>query len=42
MSAWLGARIFRVHNVTETRQALDVVGAIRGDVVPARMIRGLA
>ena len=42
VSAWLGARIFRVHNVTETRQALDVVGAIRGDVVPARMIRGLA
>jgi dihydropteroate synthase len=42
VGAWLGARVFRVHNVTETRQALDVVGAIRGDVVPARMIRGLA
>jgi dihydropteroate synthase len=42
VSAWLGARVFRVHNVTETRQALDVVGAIRGDAVPARMIRGLA
>jgi dihydropteroate synthase len=42
VGAWLGARVFRVHNVTETRQALDVVGAIRGDVMPARMIRGLA
>ena len=42
VGAWLGARVFRVHNVTETRQALDVVGAIRGDIVPARTIRGLA
>ena len=42
VGAWLGARVFRVHNVTETRQALDVVGAIRGDLTPARTIRGLA
>jgi dihydropteroate synthase len=42
VAAWLGARVFRVHNVTETRQALDVVGAIRGDLTPARMVRGLA
>ena len=42
VSAWLGARVFRVHNVTETRQALDVVGAIRGDLTPARLVRGLA
>ncbi len=41
VAAWLGARVFRVHNVTETRQALDVVGAIRGDLTPARMVRGL-
>jgi dihydropteroate synthase len=42
VGAWLGARIFRAHNVSETRQALDMVAAIRGDMVPARMVRGLA
>jgi dihydropteroate synthase len=42
VAAWLGARIFRAHNVTETRQALDMVAAIRGDLLPARMVRGLA
>ena len=30
IGAWLGARIFRAHNVAETRQALDVVSAMRG------------
>jgi dihydropteroate synthase len=27
--AWLGARVFRVHHVRQTRQALDMVSAIR-------------
>jgi dihydropteroate synthase len=40
--AWLGARIFRAHQVAETRQVLDMVSAIRGDVPPARAVRGLA
>jgi dihydropteroate synthase len=40
--AWLGARIFRAHQVTETRQVVDMVSAIRGDRPPARAIRGLA
>ena len=40
--AWLGARIFRAHHVTQTRQALDMVSAIRGDAPPARAVRGLA
>jgi dihydropteroate synthase len=40
--AWLGARIFRVHQVTESRQVVDMVAAIRGDRLPARTIRGLA
>jgi dihydropteroate synthase len=40
--AWLGARIFRAHHVAQTRQALDMVSAIRGDTPPARAIRGLA
>src|SRR5262249_56575889 len=41
VGAWLGARIFRAHDVAQTRQALDMVAAIRGDLVPARMVRGL-
>jgi dihydropteroate synthase len=42
VSAWLGARVFRAHHVRETRQVLDMVAAIRGDMPPARAIRGLA
>jgi len=42
ISAWLGARIFRVHQVAETRQVLDMVSSIRGDRPPARTVRGLA
>jgi dihydropteroate synthase len=40
--AWLGARIFRVHQVAESRQVVDMVAAIRGDRPPARAVRGLA
>ncbi|HEX9066798.1 MAG TPA: dihydropteroate synthase [Streptosporangiaceae bacterium] len=40
--AWLGARIFRAHHVLQTRQALDMVSAIRGDAPPARAVRALA
>jgi dihydropteroate synthase len=42
VGAWLGARIFRAHDVRDTRQALDMVAAIRGDLAPARAVRGLA
>jgi dihydropteroate synthase len=42
VSAWLGARVFRAHNVAETRQALDIVAAIRGSREPAVARRGLA
>ncbi len=42
ISAWLGARIFRAHQVTQTRHVLGMVSAIRGDAVPARTVRGLA
>jgi len=42
VSAWLGARVFRAHQVRETRQVLDVVAAIRGDRSPAVARRGLA
>jgi dihydropteroate synthase len=40
--AWLGARVFRAHQVTQTRQVLDMVSAIRGELPPARAVRGLA
>ena len=42
VSAWLGARVFRVHDVAPTRQTLDMVASIRGDRRPARSTRGLA
>ena len=42
VSAWLGARVFRAHNVAETRQTLDMVAIIRGDRPPVRTVRGLA
>jgi dihydropteroate synthase len=42
VSAWLGAQVFRVHNVRETRQTLDMVASIRGDRPPAVARRGLA
>jgi dihydropteroate synthase len=30
VGAWLGARVFRAHDVRQTRTALDMVGAVRG------------
>ena len=42
LSAWLGARVFRAHNVAETRQVLDLVAAVRGTQQPAVARRGLA
>ncbi len=42
VSAWLGARIFRAHDARQTRQALDMVAAVKGDLMPARTVRGLA
>ncbi len=40
--AWLGARVFRAHNVRETRETLDMVASIRGARAPAVARRGLA
>lgn len=39
--AWHGAHIYRVHEVVETRQVLDMVASIRGVRPPARVVRGL-
>jgi dihydropteroate synthase len=42
ISAWHGARVFRAHQVVETRQVLDMVATIAGRRPPARALRGLA
>jgi dihydropteroate synthase len=42
LSAWLGARFFRAHEVRDTRQVLDLVSAVRGHREPAVARRGLA
>jgi dihydropteroate synthase len=42
ISALAGARIYRVHEVVETRQVVDMVNAIAGRRPPQRAIRGLA
>jgi len=39
--AWLGARVFRAHNVAETRQALTMTAAILGQQPPLAPRRGL-
>ncbi|MDT0410257.1 MULTISPECIES: dihydropteroate synthase [Streptomyces] len=42
VSAWLGAQVYRVHEVAETRQILDMVASIAGWREPAVARRGLA
>jgi dihydropteroate synthase len=42
VSAWKGAHIYRVHEVRETRDVLDMVSVIAGDLPPLRTTRGLA
>ncbi|MFI5777917.1 dihydropteroate synthase [Nocardia sp. NPDC051570] len=40
-SAAAGARVFRVHEVAETRRVVDMIAAIQGIRPPARTLRGL-
>ncbi|TAK68707.1 MAG: dihydropteroate synthase [Actinomycetota bacterium] len=40
--AWLGARVFRAHDVAATRAVLDMVASIRGTREPYLSRRGLA
>lgn len=40
VAAWLGATVFRAHDVRATRRVLDMVASIRGDRPPARADRG--
>ena len=42
ISAWLGARIYRAHNVRETRDVIDMTWSIAGRRLPYRAIRGLS
>jgi dihydropteroate synthase len=42
VSAWHGARVFRAHDVAQTRQVLQMVAAIQGTRPPAVARRGLA
>ncbi len=41
VAAWLGAAVFRAHDVRATRRVLDMTAAIRGDLAPARVLRGV-
>lgn len=40
IAAWLGATVFRAHDVRATRRVVDMVASIRGDRPPARAVRG--
>lgn len=41
IAAWAGIRVFRVHQVRQTRRVLEMVASIAGTRPPARVIRGL-
>lgn len=42
LAAWMGARVFRVHQPVETRQVLTMVSAVAGTREPTVARRGLA
>jgi dihydropteroate synthase len=42
VAAWSGARVFRAHQVRQTRQVLDMVASIAGTRPPAAVLRALA
>jgi dihydropteroate synthase len=41
VAAWLGATVFRAHDVRATRRLVDMVATIRGDRSPSRAVRGV-
>jgi len=41
IAAWHGARVFRVHQVRQTRQVVDMVASILGTRPPSQAMRGL-
>ncbi|WNV82409.1 dihydropteroate synthase [Umezawaea sp. Da 62-37] len=42
VAAWTGARVFRAHEVRQTRRALEMVASIAGTRTPTRVLRALA
>jgi dihydropteroate synthase len=40
VAAWLGATVFRAHDVQATRRVVDMVATIRGDRPPLKAVRG--
>ncbi|GGC15169.1 dihydropteroate synthase [Cellulomonas carbonis] len=42
VAAWHGATVFRAHDVLATRRTVEMVAVLRGDLAPARVVRGLA
>ncbi|WP_343036326.1 dihydropteroate synthase [Isoptericola halotolerans] len=42
LAAWHGARVFRTHDVVPTRQALEMVAAVRDEAPPRAASRGMA
>jgi len=41
IAAWLGATVFRAHDVRATRRLVDMVATIRGDRAPLLAVRGV-
>ncbi len=41
VAAWLGATVFRAHDVQATRHVVDMVATIRGDREPVHSLRGV-
>ncbi len=41
VAAWLGATVFRAHDVRATRRLVDMVATIRGDRAPVLAVRGV-
>lgn len=41
VAAWLGARVFRAHDVAATRRTVDMVAAIRAERAPQHAVRGM-
>jgi dihydropteroate synthase len=41
IAAWLGATVFRAHDVRATRRVVDMVAVIRGDRSPVLAVRGV-
>ena len=41
VAAWLGATVFRAHDVRATRRVVDMVASVRGERPPALSVRGV-